>query len=79
MVLLLENWAHVGVRGIDGKGDGRFRVSWVRRLLIPGERKGNKSLDERVEGNQSLSQYLIRVCSRRSLDEVEELCGNLLR
>ena len=56
----------------------------MRRFLIPGERKGYKSLEtliviQRVESDQTLPEYSIGVSGRRSADEIQDLGSYFLR
>ena len=64
--------------------ESQHPVNQVRGFLIPGERKGYQSLEQRiivqgVKRYQTFSENLVRISSWRSTDKVQDLRCNFLR
>ena len=54
------------------------------RFLVSREKKRNQSLEslviiQSVEGNQPFLENLVRISSRRNIDEIQRLRSNILR
>ena len=69
---------------VDIRQEGQHPVHQMRGLPVPSEREGYQFLEsliviEGVEGYQPFSKNLVRITSRRSLDNIQDLRGDFLR
>ena len=78
-----EQSAEDEVRLVVTWEEGQHPVHQMQGFLVASKRKRHQSLElliivQGVESDQSLSENLVRMASRRSLDKVQDLRGNFL-